>query len=193
VDTAEQQREEDEFAEDLAGPDVEALKGLTKLAEQAMKAAKVVEDKEAELKSAKNTLHHLTMKVIPDALAAAGVSTFTTLKAPFLKITTKEYIHGTLPKEAEARERALAWLENNDAADIIKNQIAVDLGKGEDNMAKAVKSALDEMEIDYSVKKDVHPQTLAAFARERLRNGEEVDLETLGLFAGRVAKVEVKS
>ena len=31
---------------------------------------------------------------------------------------------------------------------------------------------------------------LLAFVREKVRNGEEVPLETLGLFAGRVAKVK---
>ena len=37
----------------------------------------------------------------------------------------------------------------------------------------------------------VHPQTLAAFAREKLKAGEEVPLDLLGLYAGRQAKVTV--
>jgi hypothetical protein len=36
----------------------------------------------------------------------------------------------------------------------------------------------------------IHAQTLLAFVREKLRNGEEVPIDTLGLYAGRVAKVK---
>jgi hypothetical protein len=34
--------------------------------------------------------------------------------------------------------------------------------------------------------------TLAAFAREKMEAGEEVPVEMLGLYAGRLCKVEVK-
>ena len=39
-------------------------------------------------------------------------------------------------------------------------------------------------------KMGVHPMTLISHVKERLKNGDQVPLETLGLFAGRVAKIK---
>jgi hypothetical protein len=74
---------------------------------------------------------------------------------------------------------------------MIKTEVSVEFGKTEHNRAKdlAVKLAQDGYFVDE--KEGIHAQTLLAFVREKLRNGEEVPLETLGLYAGRTAKVKL--
>jgi hypothetical protein len=49
---------------------------------------------------------------------------------------------------------------------------------------------LDSVDAEYVDQNDVPHMTLKAFARERLRNGEEVPLELLGWFAGRKASID---
>jgi hypothetical protein len=40
---------------------------------------------------------------------------------------------------------------------------------------------------------NVHTQTLLAFVREKVRNGDDIDFDALGIYTGKVAKItEVK-
>ena len=42
-----------------------------------------------------------------------------------------------------------------------------------------------------NIEDTVHHQSLCAFARELAENGEDVDFEKLGLFAGPIAKIDL--
>ena len=101
-----------------------------------------------------------------------------------------DFVAGSLTKKPEERKAALEWLASNGAADMIKSEVSVEFGKTEHNLAKdlAAKLAAEGYFVEES--EGIHAQTLLAFVREKMRNGEEVPLETLGLFAGRVAKVK---
>ena len=51
-----------------------------------------------------------------------------------------------------------------------------------------IKKAIGNLPIEVEVSETVHSQTLIAFAREAVRKGEPINLETLGIFSGRVVK-----
>lgn len=170
-----------------SAPDLKSLKAM---AGRAVELQRTVNEIEAMLKEHKRELHDLTTRVLPDTMAEVGLEDFTTSGGD--KIEVKDFVSGTLPKD-ERREAAIAYLEEVGAADIIKHRFQADLGRGEHNAAGEIRNQLQELGVSYSEKEDVHPQTLAAFARERLRNGEEVHLELLGLYAGRAAKVKLGS
>ena len=140
-----------------------------------------------ELAKAKRAeLHQLTAFTIPDAMVAAGVSEFKAMDGT--KVTIKEFLNGSLPKDPELKQKALAWLEKNDGADLIKNFVNIEFGKG-DKKVSTVQDYLEDLGIPFKHDETVHPMTLAAFARERMKAGADTPLDILGLFAGRAAKI----
>ena len=86
---------------------------------------------------------------------------------------------------------ALQWIENNGGKEIIKSTLTAEFEKGAGNLERKnmAAEALSEMGVPFIDAETVHPMTLAAFAREKLKGGEEVPIESLGLYAGRQAKI----
>jgi hypothetical protein len=147
-----------------------------------------IEEHEQIAKGLRESLHQLSTVTLPDLLASAGTDLW---RDPDdgTRVEVKDFISGSLPKEEKPRTEALEWLKKVGAEDLIKNEIKASLGRGEAKVAEKVAAALIKLKVPFEQKVDVHPQTLCAFARERMRNGEKVPLDKLGLFAGRAAKV----
>jgi hypothetical protein len=180
--------DEIESALGVNAPNVEQLKSIEQLVNGGIALVQRIEKGEALLKELKAQLHQLTTVTLPDQMSSAGTSLFKNEEG--WKVEVKPFVAGSLPKEEEKRTAALEWIRSVQAGDIIKNRLAVEFERGEDNIAGEIKAKLDELGMDYELKEDVHPQTLLSFARERMKGGEEVPLETLGLYAGRNAKIE---
>lgn len=167
---------------------------LTDIAKQVNKAMKIksqIDELEKVMTGMKNELHLLVTRDIPDAMAAAGTMHFKTDDG--LSVTVRDFVSGSLPKEEKnpaGRKWAMNWLMKNDGASLIKTQFSVALGKGQGEMADIVKKALLKTKVTFVEKEDVHPQTLAAFIREKMKDGKKVPLEKLGLYAGRAARIE---
>ena len=170
-------------------PDANQLKSLEELINQAAEISRTVEELEQAVKKHKEELTKLTHAAIPDAMSAAGTTSFTTTAG--VKVSIKEVLAGTLPKEEPKRTAALRWLEDHGGKDIIKSTLTAEFEKGGGNLEKKNRAAeaLADMGVVFIDAETVHPMTLAAFARERLKNGEEVPLEDLGLYSGRMAKI----
>jgi hypothetical protein len=176
----------------IIAPAAEQLKSIEELATEAHRLMKIVDELEASLKVNKAELMNLTHKAIPDAMAAAGTSSFKTVGG--VKVEIKDVMHGTLPKDDAKRAIALRWVEDHGGKSIIKSELVCEFEKGGGNLEKKNRAAevLSDMGVAFSDRESIHPQTLCAFAREKLKAGEEVPTELLGLYAGRVAKVEAK-
>jgi hypothetical protein len=170
-------------------PDANQLSSIESIVRQGAALMEQIASAEEFLKQAKGELHLLTTRTLPDAMASAGTSEFKTESG--LKVTIKDFISGSLPKEDDARTAALTWLAEVGAGDIIKNKLSIEFEKGEDNLAGDVAGYVDGLGLDYEQKRDVHPQTLQSFARERMKAGEDVPLDMLGLYAGRAAKIDL--
>jgi hypothetical protein len=91
------------------------------------------------------------------------------------------------------REQAFEWLRANGLDDIIKNDITVSFGKGEDNVAGDVVGLLQERGFDPKTKTHVHPSTLKAFVKERITDGKPIDLDLFGAFISNAAQIRRKS
>lgn len=176
----------------IATPSVDQLKSIEELANHGYSLTKQIDEIEVLLKKYKEELMKLTRVTLPDAMAAAGTSSFTTNSG--VKITVKDFVNGSLPKDEVKKSLALNWIERNGGKDIIKSELVCEFQKGEGNLQKKNQAAelLADMGVTFIDKENIHPQTLAAFAREKMQAGEEVPIEMLGLFAGRQAKIEVK-
>jgi hypothetical protein len=173
-------------------PNAAQLTDIEAAVNRALSLMDIVAQLEETLKAHKADLHKLITMTLPDALAAAGTLSLTTTAG--VSVSVRDFVNGSLPKgEDHPAERAAAflWLVNNGGKDIIKTTITCALGRGDYAQAAKIKAAIEKLKLGYVEKEDVHPMTLQAFARERLKAGKAVPLETLGLFAGRAAKIEL--
>jgi hypothetical protein len=166
-----------------ASPD--ALARLNDKLAEAIELKNAVDQMEEDLGAAKKQLNHLNTSVIPDMMAELGMEEVTQRG---WKIKVGEFVSGSLPKEPELKEKAIHWLEDNGGGELLKTQLSVVFTKSQHNAALSLADDIKQAGFEPNVESTVHPQTLAAFARERLKNGEALDTEVLGLYTGRVAK-----
>lgn len=167
----------------VAAPD--ALDRLnTKLAE-AIELKEMIDQMEDDLSAAKKHLNSLNTTTIPDMMAEMGMDEVTQRG---WNVKIGEFVSGSLPKDPLKREDAIHWLEAHEGADLIKTNLSVTFTRSQHNEALNLAGYLEEDGYAPSIESTVHPQTLAAYARERLKSGEPVDTEVLGLYTGRVAK-----
>lgn len=163
------------------------LSQLTQLAEQQAAAQSKVADLEAQLNKAREELRDIAERQVPELMDRIGIGEFKTTTG--LKIKIDETIRASIPK-ANA-PLAFAWLKNNGHGSLIKRVVSVSFGRGEDEQAEQlVKKLNDELHFEAEDSASVHPSTLAAFVREKLRNGEEIPLDLFGVHRQRVAKIE---
>ena len=79
----------------------------------------------------------------------------------------------------EKQEEAFNWLRSNGLGDIIKNDVTVTFGRGEDNKAMAYATLAKGQGYEPVQKIGVHPQTLKAVVRERTESGQDLPADLL--------------
>lgn len=139
-----------------------------------------------ELGKLKQSYNDLRQRDLPEAMAKVGFAKFTLEDGTEIKV--EEFVGGGLPKDPEQKEIAMEWLVDNGGAGLIKTGVSMSFGRDKYDEAVKVCAELRERGLDVDMGTGVHPQTLHAFVRERLRKGEPVDQQKLGVFVGRVAK-----
>ena len=89
----------------------------------------------------------------------------------------------------EHQEKAFQWLRDNDLGDIIKNDVTVTFGRGEDNKAREYANLAKGQGYEPVQKIGVHAQTLKAVVRERLEAGREMPSDLFKTYAGNSTKI----
>ena len=89
----------------------------------------------------------------------------------------------------EKQEAAFNWLRNNGLGDIIKNDVTVTFGRGEDNKAMAYATLAKGQGYEPVQKIGVHPQTLKAVVRERTESGQDLPADLFNTFVGNQTKI----
>ena len=102
-------------------------------------------------------------------------------------VEIKKIYGASIPQEHQ--EAAFTWLRDNDLGDIIKNDITVTFGRGEDNKAAEYATLAQGQGYEPVQKIGVHPQTLKAVVRERLESGQEVPSDLFKTYAGNSTKI----
>ena len=102
-------------------------------------------------------------------------------------VEIKKVYGASIPKDQQ--EAAFQWLRNNGLGDVIKNDITVTFGRGEDNKAAAYADLAKGQGFEPVQKIGVNPMTLKALVRERLENGQDVPEELFKPFEGNQTKI----
>lgn len=164
-----------------------SMNELNGLLEQAISLEQAVKQMEDDLGAAKAALTRLRNLSIPELMMEMGISE---VSFHGWKVALVDYVSGSIPKEADKKELAMNWLTMNGADGIIKTKVNCDFTRNEHNEALALADSIRRLGYEPSVDTSVHAQTLYAFIRERLRKGEDVDLDILGCSVGTTTKLK---
>jgi len=155
--------------------------------------ARTIRDKEAriealeeELKDEKKSLLKLTDEDMPAMLAEVGLSSFVLDDGSTVDIK-QTYGASIL---VQNRPQAFEWLREQGYDDIIKNTVACQFGRGEDDLASAFAAFAQQQGYTPEQKTEVHPQTLRAFVKERVEAGDEFPMELFGAWVGQRAVIK---
>lgn len=140
---------------------------------------------EAQLKAAKEELRLLQEQELPGLMDAAGLKLFTLTSGA--KFEVKDIVEGSIPKDNA--EPAFDWLRKHGHAGLIKRTVSVPFSREEQERAQKLIALLVKSKIAFEDKQQVHHSTLAAWAREMLKQGKPFPNDLLGLFIGRRAVI----
>jgi hypothetical protein len=123
--------------------------------------------------------------VIPNLLAEQGLSSLKLADGSSVDIR-KSY-NCTIKKDQ--MDLAYNWLRENGLGDIIKNEVAVQFGKGEDNKAEQLLGLAVQEGFEPSQKQKVEPMTLKALFRERIEAGLDMPSQFFHTFVKDQTKI----
>jgi hypothetical protein len=176
------------YAEDAA-PTIgdNAGAALDHLVDRLAEADELVAISERELAEAKARAERIRSKDLPEAMDELGTSEWKSTTSG-LKVVVEEKVLAA-PKK-EDRPTVISWLEEQGHSGLIKRELTVPFGRGEDQEEKAgaLASQLEEQGLSPVFQKSVHTQTFAAWVREQLAEGIEIPLDLFGVRKIRRAK-----
>ena len=166
---------------------------VTTIAQECVNLKKVEDEIaaiEEQLKKKKEEADHISSKVIPELLAEQGLSEIKL--ADGSKVSVKQEFRCTLPKDEAKREQAYEWLRNEKLGDIIKNNVFVTFGKGEDDKAKSLIDLAVANGYEPNQKSDVAWNTLTALYEERVKAGLDMPSDVFHLWIKDKTKISRK-
>ena len=177
---------EKEFASNLEKADGGILKTVSELARAIAAKEAQVADLDRQLKDAKKELLKLTDEDLPASMAEMGLASFTLDDGS--QIDVKPTYGASIL--VDNRPKAYEWLRDNGYDDIIKNNVSVSFGRGEDDRANAFKAVAEKEGYIPQQETSIHAGTLKAFVRERIEAGDEFPMELFGAYVGQRATIK---
>jgi len=144
-----------------------------------------IEKEEHLLKQKKAQADKISAEVIPEIMDQMKLKTLKLQDGSAIEV--KEIYGASIP--VANREGAYKWLRDNDLGDLIKNEITVSFGRGEDNKANDYASLAEKNGYQPSQKMKVEPMTLKALYRERVESNQDLPSEHFNLFKGNKTKI----
>ena len=145
---------------------------------------------EEQLKSKKAEADDIGSRVIPELLAEQGLSEIKL--ADGSKVAVRKEFRATIPKDELKRESCLQWLRDQGLGDIIKNNVTVSFGKGEDDKAEQLLNLAADNGFEPQQKSDVAWNTLSALYQERVEAGLDMPSESFSLWIKDKTKITRK-
>ena len=150
---------------------------------------KKVQDLEKLLKTEQEESRRLSEEVIPTLMQQAGVSSIKLEDGS--SVTVSPYYYARIPEDK--KHEAFNWLRDNNFGDLIKNNVSVSFGKGEDSDAVKLKATLEKQGLVVDQKQDIHWQTLRGFVREQMEKNHNIPSEMFGLYVANRTKLTTKT
>ncbi len=144
-----------------------------------------VKASEEHTRTLKEKARELSQIVIPQMMKEMNITKLKLKDGASIEVSNF-YSAKIIPEKQEA---AFNWLRENGLGDIIKNDVTVTFGRGEDNKAMAYATLAKGQGYEPVQKIGVHPQTLKAVVRERTESGQDLPADLFNTFVGNQTKI----
>lgn len=161
------------------------LKSIADLCQQQLRYEHDLATLQAQMDTVSDRLKTLSESTIPDAMMAIGMEEFTLSTGE--KVSVKKFYSASISQDQLSS--VLIWLRDNGHGDIIKNEVKVQFGKGDDDLAIETAKLLREKGLVPEQKTFVHPQTLKSFVKENMESGKDFPQELFGVYVGNKTKI----
>ena len=147
-------------------------------------------DKAAEIKKLEEREFQLENEVIPSMIESAGVKSLTLTDGA--KVSVKDQLRANITMENE--DFCFSWLKQNGLDDVIKNNVVLTFGRGQDSDATNIMNELQDRGLYPSNKKAVAWNTLSKLVEEQIAKGSmsSADQEKFGVYTFKKVKIERK-
>jgi hypothetical protein len=162
------------------------LDKVARLANEANDLQEVVARKEEELKHAKKAHRKVTDEFLPEALEDLNLEKVVMKDGS--EISVKPIYAASIPKNR--LEEAYDWLRQHGHGDIIKNNVTVTFGKGEDQDAQAFMVLCGDQGFTPQQAEKIEPMTLKGWLREEVEAGHPIPMDLLGAFISQRAAIK---
>jgi len=174
-------------ADTLSGVEADGGKQLSSLVRLLNSVQQQIDDAEQHLKALKQEKQRISFEQIPALMDEMGIER---VDVDGATVELKPFVSASIP--ADRKQEAFNWLREHGLDDIIKNDIVVSFGRGQDNQAGDVMYELEQKGFHPEQKTHVHAMTLKAFVKERVEQGLPIDLDMFGAYVARTANVKRK-
>lgn len=150
----------------------DSLQRISALAQLMVQAQSLVDKAELELRRRKEALRLLAEEDLPDLMRELELTEIKLLDGSSVSVDDEV----SCAISEERRAAAHAWLEARGFGGLIKHELRVSFGVGEDEQARcAAERMAAELRRDVNVIDNVHAATLKAFIKEQLATGAITD------------------
>ena len=163
----------------------------TQLSEQIEKLNSInaqISSAEASLKELKEQEKQLNNFTIPQIMEKMNLETLKLKDGSELSV--KKVYSATM--KADKKADCIQWLRNNGLGDIVKNEITVNFGQGEENKAAEYATLAKGQGYEPSQKEAVHAMTLKVTMEDWKNKGNEVPEDLFWTFDGNQTKIKNK-
>jgi len=143
-----------------------------------------INNAEKSLKELKEQEKQLNNFTIPEIMNKMNLSTVKLRDGSELSV--KKVYSATI--KADKKAEAIQWLRNNGLGDIVKNEITVNFGQGEENKAMAYATLARGQGYEPTQKEAVHAMTLKVTMEDWKNKGNDVPEDLFWTFDGNQTK-----
>ena len=147
-------------------------------------------EQEKKLKELSKRREVISSEVIPNLLSEQGLASLKLFDGSTVEVSKKYSC--TMKADPVLKEKAHEWLRQNNLGDIIKNNVSVSFGTGEDNKAEEFLGLASKSGYEPEQSQKVEPSTLRALFRERVQNGLDMPSDIFNLFIKDETKITRK-
>ena len=172
-------------------PDQSDVIDPEKLSEELEKLKSIqaqIQEAEKKLKDLKSDEKVQSGVVIPKLMEDMNLSSLTLKDGS--EVSIKKIYSATI--KADKKAEAYQWLRNNGLGDIIKNDITVTFGQGEENKALAYATLAKGQGFEPAQKEAVHAMPLKVTMEDWNNKGNEVPEDLFWTFDGNQTKIKGK-
>jgi hypothetical protein len=173
-----------------------SIDSVAQLARKLWLAEKKVAELEAQFEEAKAEHLKLSQELVPDAMNELGMESLTLTNGYTIQISP--FYSGSIPpnegKTADPvrREKCFAWLRSKGFGSLIKTEVKVAAGQGDEKFVERVTKLLAKAKIPFVQGDNVHHMTLKSFIREQAEAGSPPPQDLFNTHIGKKATIKQK-